>query len=343
MKLTDGLWQSTEKQLIQLFYEVYFKSIFELFKDEVYNTSNVILDKLRRGQIVLKDGVFTGKFTIQVSKELSKFADFDNRSKSFKIKDISKVPNDILITSFHANEKSKQLHEEINRRIQDMPSNMKDKLDKMDFTIFKSADEIEAELKKEYIKLGVDYKPNDIIKEQLIKKYNENMKLNIVNEDNSGCWNNVQVERLRSMVEKSSLNGYRKDTLIEMIQNEFETSKAKAKFLARQETSIFMSTLRDERYIDSNIKIYQWQGSNDIREVGNPSGLYPKGNIGHGNHWKLNRKYCRFDDNNLYADSLEDVENNIWKSRSNIGCPNTSPGFEYLCRCTARPVITKRY
>lgn len=42
---------------------------------------------------------------------------------------------------------------------------------------------------------------------------------------------------------------------------------------------------------------FVWRGRRDIREVGNPSGLYPKGNEAHGNHWERNNKFYFYKDN----------------------------------------------
>jgi len=340
MKLQEEYWNYIQAQLLAFFKEIYFNPIFELLQEEKENAaSSALLSAIRHGRLIYQDGKFSGKLTIQISKELSKFAKFDKRSKTFVVNDPTLMPSDILISSLVANEKSKKLHEEINKRIKDMPANAKEKLKTLNFSIEKTADQVEAYLKKEVNDLGVKYNPSAQIKEKLSKQYNENMALNIVNEGGPGNWNDEQVTRLRDMIEKNAMQGYNKKNLIESIQNEFEISKSKSIFLARQETSLFLSDLQAERFQDSGIDIYKWSGSRDIRQVGNPSGLYPKGGKGHGNHWILNGKYCKFSDDSVYAVSIEDVKNNKWKSRSNIGAPETRPGIEFLCRCAAIPVV----
>lgn len=314
-----------------------------MLQDEKYNSydnsSNALIAALRHGRVAYKDGKFTGKFTIQISKELSKLAKFDNRSKVWNVKNPSIISSDIMATAITANDKAEKLHKELNRLLKDMPANAKEKLKKMNFSIEKTADQIEEVLKGEFKKIGVDYKPTSQIKEKLVKEYNSNMKLNIVNEGGPGNWNEEQVLRLRDMVENNALQGNNKQSLIESIKNEFDISERKSIFLARQETSLFLSDMQAARFTDSGIDIYQWQGTRDIREVGNPAGLYPKGGPGHGNHWILNGKYCKFSDDSVYADSLEDVKKNNWKKRSTIGAPETKPGIQFLCHCVAKPVI----
>jgi uncharacterized protein with gpF-like domain len=143
------------------------------------------------------------------------------------------------------------------------------------------------------------------------------------------------------------MTGYNKNNLIESIQNEFETSKAKAKFLARQETSIFLSDLSADSYMDAGVDLYRWSNSGDNRVSGNPSGKYPikqsdyskASQSGHGNHWRLGGKICKFSDSTVYADSIEDAKKNKWKQRSLIGADSNRCGVGWLCRCVPIPIV----
>jgi uncharacterized protein with gpF-like domain len=141
------------------------------------------------------------------------------------------------------------------------------------------------------------------------------------------------------MVEKNTLEGLNKKQLLESIQNEFEITKAKATFLVRQETSLFLSKLSNERYIDAGLDLYMWLNSHDIRVVGNPSGLYPEPTEGHGDHWIMAHKICRFDDPTVYADSIEDAKKEKWKSKASIGADDKHPGEAFNCRCHKKAII----
>jgi uncharacterized protein with gpF-like domain len=340
MKLEEKWYLPIEEKLSKYFYEVYFKPLIELFNEPLYNSKNDVINALRQGKITMQDGKISGTFNIKMSKELSKFATFNRHEKVWKIKNRSLVPSDVLSAAVTANQKASALGDRLKGKLREIAAKSKDRLKAVSFNIDKASREMDKVLGEERYKLGIEYIPNEAIRQRLVEQYNKNMKLSIVNENKpTDCWDTVQVERLRDMISQSAYDGYNRQKMIEAIQSEFETSKSKARFLARQETSLFMSTLRDERYIDAGIEIYQWLGSNDIREVGNPAGLYPKGNIGHGNHWALNRKYCRFDNDDVYADSLDDVKNNKWKLRSQIGAPSTKPGIQFLCRCVAKGII----
>jgi hypothetical protein len=342
LKLKDEYWQEAKDQLIKIFKEIYYDPLLELFEDEkiLYNSSNALLDAINKGFISIKDNVISGKFTIAISKELSKFATFDGRSKTFRVNNTTLIPHDVYMANFIAIDKSKKLYAEMNRRLKYMDADAKERFKKLHFSIDKSADQIEAVLNKEFEKIGIKVNLETSIKEKLKKDYNQNMSLSIVDEKNPGQdWNSEQVERLRSMVEKNALEGLNKKQLLESIQNEFEISKNKAVFLVRQETSLFLSKLSTERYIDAGLDYYMWLNSHDIRTVGNPSGLYPEGNDQHGDHWVMAHKICRFDDPSVYADSIEDAQKGIWKSKASIGADNKHTGESYGCRCVKKALI----
>ena len=92
---------------------------------------------------------------------------------------------------------------------------------------------------------------------------------------------------------------------------------ARAAFIARDQTSKLNGALTQIRHQGLGIKKYKWKNSQDQRVVGNPSGLYPKGNKGHGDHWHRENKVYAYD--NPPSDG--------------------NPGHAYNCRCTAEPII----
>ncbi len=94
-------------------------------------------------------------------------------------------------------------------------------------------------------------------------------------------------------------------------------SENKARFIARDQTSKLAGDLTGIRQADVGIEEYKWRNSQDARVVGNPAGLYPKGNAVHNNHW--NREGKTFS----------------WTSPPEDGHPGHAPG----CRCRAEPVI----
>lgn len=72
-------------------------------------------------------------------------------------------------------------------------------------------------------------------------------------------------------------------------------SKNRAKLIARDQTAKLTGDLNQLRQADNGIEEYIWRNAGDQRVVGNPSGLYPKGNAKHGNHWDREGKVFRWD------------------------------------------------
>ena len=94
-------------------------------------------------------------------------------------------------------------------------------------------------------------------------------------------------------------------------------SSNRAKLIARDQTSKLSSDLARIRQEAAGIDSYIWRTSKDERVVGNPGGLYPKGNSKHGNHFK------------------REGEEYKWSKPPHDG----NPGTAIQCRCRAEPVI----
>jgi len=311
MILKNEHWLDIFKIINDYFYQLYFKPILELLDNKLYNANNVIISALRSGQITYADGEFKGKFNIKISKELSAYCKFDARSKSWK----GNPPPEIKAEAIRIQSKIKQLHANIQSHLDGI------EIKPIDFTIMagQAFDKIEGEIKTVLVNLGVVPDFTAQMKENIIKQYNENQNLNIKN------WNVEQIQRLRDMVTKNALEGYNKKQLQQQIVNEMDVSESKAKFLSRQEGSLFMSTVRDSRYEDSGIKVAQWQTSHDasVRDT----------------HKVLNGKYIKLSDSTVYADTLDEAKNNQWKSRANLGAVEKPAGVDFQCRCVHRPCL----
>lgn len=106
-------------------------------------------------------------------------------------------------------------------------------------------------------------------------------------------------------------------SLAEEIRHIAGVSETKAKMIARDQTAKMTSSVQQARQTSLGIEGYIWRNSKDRRVVGNPSGLYPKGNSKHGNHWSREGQFFR------------------WDEPPHDG----HPGWPILCRCYAEPVV----
>jgi SPP1 gp7 family putative phage head morphogenesis protein len=297
LKLKDSWCKDIEDEISLYLYDTYFAPIFEITKATLYNSLSELVTAIRSGKIVFKDGEFSGKINVKISGELRKFAKYDKRSKTWK----GNPPIEVKAASLSANDKSKRIHEEINNKLNELTELTTS--DKM-FSINRPAELMDRDIQSELFSLGVQPKINKAMMDKLIKGYNENQNLNIKN------WSQKQIQRLRNAVTQSAMTGYRRDKLIALIQNEYKTTKNKAQFLARQETSLFMSKLKMERNLDSGVTKYKWSTSHDVRA--------------RDDHKELNGK--------VFSYSQPPVVDKETGRRAN-------PGEDYNCRCVAIAII----
>ncbi len=117
---------------------------------------------------------------------------------------------------------------------------------------------------------------------------------------------------LRMKVQENVLAGNRYEGLVSDITKSFNVTASKAKFLARQETKLMTTKLKEDRYKEAGISEYKWvcvTGSKNhpVRPM----------------HKKNNGMIFSFD-------NPPTVDEN--GSRKN-------PGQDYNCRCMAVPIV----
>ncbi len=137
----------------------------------------------------------------------------------------------------------------------------------------------------------------------LAEKYSYNMNLYIKK------WTAESIVRLRDRVMINTFEGKRAENLVKGIEHDFLVSESKAKFLARQETSLLMSQYREERYKSGGVQKYRWLTSGDSRV--------------RGYHKRLNGKIFTWD-NPPVVDATG---------------RRAHPGQDFNCRCICVPIV----
>lgn len=114
-------------------------------------------------------------------------------------------------------------------------------------------------------------------------------------------------------------------------------TKNRATLLARDQVGKLNGRLAKRRQQEVGLELYMWLTANDERVRGRPGGRYPNAKP---THWAMHRKIMRWDDDTVYADTLEDAQEGNWKSRSAAGMFVGIPGAAILCRCVPIPQFT---
>ena len=110
---------------------------------------------------------------------------------------------------------------------------------------------------------------------------------------------------------------FKEGSLANRLKRIGKITDTRAKLIARDQTAKLVTSLNATRQQEAGIEGYIWRNQGDIRVVGNPSGLYPKGNPQHQDHWQREGKVFK------------------WSEPP----PDGHPGQAINCRCFAEPIV----
>ncbi len=302
---SDGVLSDALQQL----WDIIFRPIFEILGMKSPARINSIADlknALRAGRIFYQEGYFYGTFNAKVGLALRGLgADFNSVKKAYRL-DISKIPMDLRTDIVIGRGMNRDKTERILKHLEEVKplklivgsgmqaTTMFDDLNKQAITTFKVLPE----------NLQIPMELTQQQKDNLANTYQKNL---------SGYldgWKAEQIERLREKTQQNAALGYRADRLAGIVKSEFGVTKNKAKFIARQETSQFVSKYREQRYTNAGIKQYIWSTSKDER-------VRP-------DHKVLDHQIFTWDSPPI-TDRTTGEKNH--------------PGQDYNCRCLALPVI----
>lgn len=289
----------------QIWISIY-KPLIESLTPEVRHNvkPSVLIQAFIERKIYYDNGFVYGVFNSSISKALIKLGGkFNNTKKAFKI-NLSQFPPEIRDALARGSMVEK---EAINKMLK-----ISREVGNENIVIPGSEDQSKktlSDLHKQFEKvtpkdLEIPVALHDYKEEQMIKDYTANINRSI--EDMSA----EMTYRLRQRVEYSVGQGIRASKLKDILITEYGIAANKAKFIARQETSLFTAQYREIRYTDAGLNEYQWSTSSDerVRE----------------DHKLLNGMIFSWDN--------PPITNRATGARNN-------PGEDWGCRCVALPVI----
>lgn len=302
LKYSDDLSQILSKDLFYLIY----KPLIDLLNTDVkLNAKQSPLIQAFLSRIIhYSEGYVYGKFNATISKSLRGFgATFNNTKKAYKV-DLAKFLPEIRDAIARGNMVEQQAIDRMRQKAQELANQA---------IVIPAAEELShstlQDLHKQFERLTpadlhIPVEMNAKMEEKVRKDYTKNIHLNINN------LSQEMTERLRYRVEQAVGQGMRAKDLKEILMAEYGISQNKAKFIARQDTSLFVAAYREARYADANINMYQWSTSND-------SHVRPA-------HRELNGRIFSFDSPPI-TDPATGARNN--------------PGCDFGCRCLPLPVV----
>jgi len=230
--------------------------IIEKYFKVKLNTINVLVEAIASNRIQYIDGVFIGRFNSKISREIKKLGGvFNKKAKAWQI-ELTKLPINVRAAIGNSAIALESLNQELDTFLKNFQFD-----DSLDFekNYVQSITKIESDFRK--TAKGIEVIPE--LTEKALKNiainYSENMKLYIKD------WTEENIINLRQKVQVNADQGFRAENLISDLQKNYGVSKNKAKFLAKQETSLLMSEYREQRYRDIGSTRYKWSTSKDGR------------------------------------------------------------------------------
>lgn len=314
-KLHESDYIGVQRQLEKLFYDLVFRPVVELLsphnaqvRTAARELRNAIVAPvvagIRSGRIQYVEDTFSGDFNAPISKALKSYgARYNKRLGTFTILP-QDLPSEVLEAANEYADEAKKLYVALNKRLIEIERGLVGNVADNPIDARGLVVKMEIGFNKTYGEAIGREELSDRAKLELSSDYSENMELWIKN------WCEEAIKDLRGEVEENAASGYRFDHLVDRIQGRFDVSKTKAEFLARQETGLFVSKHRQQRFEDAGITEYVWQTAGDSRV----------------------RKDHEHLDGKVFEYAKPPIVDVATGRRANPGC-------DYNCRCIDNPVL----
>lgn len=307
-------WDGIERKIIELFKrEIYLPLLKEFHESSkvLKNAKNDLVDALNSGRITFNRGVFSGRFNSSISGALKDLgASWDRKSSTWRLP-LREVPLELHSVIAASHSKFKEKIAKIDKHLGEIiPEELASKLkvEKMfDQALWKTDKDFRSSVKQ--VSLIPELTPERRM--QIATAWQQNMDLWIKN------WTEEKIISLREAMQKSVFASNRFESAISGIQKDFQTTRSKAKFLARQETKLLVTTFKEIRYQEAGVDEYKWKSVKG--SPAHPVRPY---------HKALND---RSEKGEIFRFSNPPVTDKSGR--------RNNPGQDYNCRCVAVPVV----
>lgn len=226
------------------------------FKQYFNSSSNSLITSILEGKIQYTNSAFYGRFNAKISRDLYGMgAKYNKVKKGFEI-DLAMLTPEIQKAIAVSQSLFILMHKEIIKELADTTLKIQGLAIPFDKTL-EDLDEQTIKTFKDEIKIIPKF-----------DKYRKTLKSEYVDdiEKSIRTFSVEQVQNLREQVIDNFENyGFNKTRLEKIIEKTYNVTANKARFLAKQETSLLVSKYREARYRQAGIKKWKWSNSNDSR------------------------------------------------------------------------------
>lgn len=319
IKETTEDYERMEARIKAAFKKLLYLPLFKELLMPANRLENAPIDSLHKalqtGRITARGGIFSGRFDAASSKALRDLgAVWDKKLSVFRLP-IADQPMElresISVAQVRFNERLRRIDKKLQKiSPAEIAGNIKTSdlfistLEKTDRKLVKSL--------KDYLDKTIVVKPLELgskEREKIAEEWQNNMDLWINN------FAEEEIGRLRKDIALSVVSGDRHEAIAKSLQRSYGVTANKAKFLARQETSLMMAKIKETRYTSVGVNEYKW------RTVAGS-----KNHPVRPSHKILEGKVFRWDTPPITTAPDQPVRRN-------------NPGQDYNCRCMAVPIV----
>lgn len=311
IKDNPELIEELEAQIDVILYDILFAPLIKSIKENkriFFNErdNSAIIKAIKSGKIRYGNNIFIGSFNATTAKEFRELGiKYIKRIKGYK-KEMNNLPVNIQVAIAQRADSYKQMARQLLITVDKMDSNINEITKNINFdnTLEKVFTDINKKFKKtvtDKIGLSINFTADQI--KILSQEYTNNLKIYIKD------FAQEETLILRQKAEDIVLSGTRAKDFTKIIEERFDVSTKKAKFLAKQEISLLTSKYKQVKYESVGVSKYKWSISN-VRT--------------RPDHKALNGKVFSFDDPPI--------------SNTSTGARN-NPGEDFGCNCQAIPII----
>lgn len=304
--LKQRYWKNIEAEIQRIFDEIIYKKIIEALSvspREVKNSNNPLLEAIEKGTVWYDNGQFKGQFNSKISKQLKDIgASYNRKSKSWSY--LGTLPPEISAASALAASRYEDIRKAVLFTLDNIDIESINRLSDIPDRYNQTIDWMEGDFQKTVKAITIAPNLTTEQKNIITAEWGQNLDKYVKD------WTVENIFKLRKDIQENAFAGRRAESMIKYIQDNYQVSKRKARFLARQETSLLMSKFHETRYQDVGIQRYRWSTSNDERV--------------RKDHKDLNNK--------IYDWSNPPIVDRVNGRRAH-------PGEDFGCRCVAIPIL----
>lgn len=255
--INPTLLSEIEARLRRAFKRELYGPLAKIMDEPLKDVENARLTALTKGlwsgQISYSRGVFHGRLTSEISREIKSIGgEWDMKKGVFRLPR-SKAPEQILYVSSRANELLSEKQKKIDAFLrQDIPEKIA-KSFKASEVFSKILEKVDTHVSESVKSITVTPKLSEKQKTRITENWSDNMDLYIQK------FSKKKIRELRTTVQKSTFAGARREEIAEAIQKSYGVSERKAKFLAHQETRLLLAEYKASKYEAAGVTHYRWR------------------------------------------------------------------------------------